>query len=245
VTSLVVTMAGRGSRFRAAGFTQPKFEIRVHGRTLFSWSVSSLRGFAPVSSAVFVALRADDVGDFVRSECESLGIACPLVVELDEVTEGQAASALAGMHACAPGEPVAIFNIDTHVRVGAMASPPRGTDGHLPCFRAEGDHWSFVRLGDDGEQVVEVREKRRISPLATTGLYWFRNPETYRDVFAEHFCTGASLLEAGEAYIAPMYNTLIARGGRVTASELDPRDIVPLGTPAEVARFAEGTSPCP
>lgn len=244
MTSLLVTMAGRGSRFRSAGFGQPKFAINVHGHSLFHWAVSSLSGFAPISSSVFVALRSDCAGTFVRSECAALGIHDPVLVELDDVTVGQAETALAGLESCTAGHPIAIFNIDTHVRPGAMHPPATDSHGYLPCFRAPGDHWSFVRLAGDGDVVAEVREKRRISPLATTGLYWFRDPETYREVHAEHFASGRGPLEAGEAYIAPMYNTLIARGGRVTTTEVDARDVVALGTPAELARFESQAWPC-
>ena len=39
-------------------------------------------------------------------------------------------------------------------------------DGFIPCFKGEGDHWSFVRLDDSGK-VVEIKEKKRISEYCT------------------------------------------------------------------------------
>jgi hypothetical protein len=36
--NIVITMAGRGSRFTAAGYTMPKYEIMAHGASLFDWS---------------------------------------------------------------------------------------------------------------------------------------------------------------------------------------------------------------
>lgn len=235
-------MAGRGTRFRDAGHDVPKYRIRAHGRSLFHWSVSSLSGYAPVSRAVFVARREDDAGAFVRDECATLGLPEPVLVELDADTDGQATSALLGMDACDAARPVAIFNIDTHVRPGAMTSPAAGVDGHLPCFRAPGEHWSFART-DAGGRVVEVREKQRISPLATVGLYWFGSPALYRDAYRRTFPGGGAGFERGEAYVAPLYNALIAAGGTVTVSELDPADVVPLGTPAELERFVQGAPP--
>ena len=40
---VVVTMAGFGTRFKNAGYTVPKYQIEVHGRTLVSWSLLSLQ----------------------------------------------------------------------------------------------------------------------------------------------------------------------------------------------------------
>ena len=35
-------------------------------------------------------------------------------------------------------------------------------DGHIPCFHAEGEHWSFAKLNDDGK-VVEGARKKSVS----------------------------------------------------------------------------------
>ena len=43
--TVVITMAGLGSRFRKAGYNVPKYMIEVHGKTLFEWSMESLEGY--------------------------------------------------------------------------------------------------------------------------------------------------------------------------------------------------------
>ena len=43
--TIVITMAGLGSRFKKAGYTVPKYMIEAHGKTLFEWSMESLSGF--------------------------------------------------------------------------------------------------------------------------------------------------------------------------------------------------------
>ena len=37
--TIIITMAGVGSRFKKAGFSQPKYMISVKGKTLFQWSM--------------------------------------------------------------------------------------------------------------------------------------------------------------------------------------------------------------
>jgi hypothetical protein len=114
------------------------------------------------------------------------------------------------------------------------AADARG-DGWVPCFPGEGDAWSFAAAGPDG-RVTELREKARISPHATVGLYWFRSYALYAELYERHFAAAGA--ERGERYVAPMYNTLIAEGGSVFLQPLARADVVPLGTPAEVERFS-------
>jgi len=59
--TIIITMAGMGSRFRKAGYTVPKFMIEAKGRTLFEWSMDSLADYNPhVGKYVFIVQRQDD-----------------------------------------------------------------------------------------------------------------------------------------------------------------------------------------
>ena len=53
--TVLITMAGLGSRFRKVGYTVPKYQIEAHGKTLFEWSMESLKGFEnPENVYIFV-----------------------------------------------------------------------------------------------------------------------------------------------------------------------------------------------
>jgi len=239
--TVVITMAGRGQRFRDAGHDGPKHEIVVRGRSLFAWSLDSVRSWTRGGAHVVFLTRAeDDATAFVAAESAALGLASWELVELEATTDGQATTALlAGAAVRDPELPLVIYNIDTHVRPCAMRAQDAGGDGWIPCFPGAGDHWSFVR--DDGRgRALEVREKRRISAHATVGLYWFGSYRLYAELYARHFAGGAGA-EAGERYVAPMYSTLIAEGGDVRLGVLEGEDVVALGTPAEVRRFEAAT----
>ena len=43
--TVIITMAGLGSRFRKAGYNCPKYMIEAKGKTLFDWSMDSLIGY--------------------------------------------------------------------------------------------------------------------------------------------------------------------------------------------------------
>jgi NDP-sugar pyrophosphorylase family protein len=243
VTTAIITMAGFGRRFAEAGYRVPKYRIVVHGRSLFAWSMLSLRSFIEDGvSFVFVARADDGAADFIRAEAKALGIGSAVVVELSAPTDGQATTAMAAAPGVADKDaPILIYNIDTFVHPSALDAGAVRGDGWIPCFRAEGDAWSFA-AADVAGRVSEVREKVRISPHATVGLYWFSSLELYGDVYARHYADPANL-EKGERYVAPIYNTLIGDGRPVYIYDVPVASVIPLGVPSDVERFRSEAPP--
>lgn len=236
--ALVVTMAGFGTRFRDAGYDVPKYEIETRGKTLFEWSMESLADYLPQASRLVFVVRKDDAaGDFIANSCEKLGIADDRVqlLELDEPTDGQATTCYLATGLCEDFESLLVYNIDTYVEPGGLLFADLCGDGCVPCFRAAGDHWSFVRLGEDGN-AAEVREKQRVSDNCSIGAYWFRSVGLYRDAYEAYYSDAANLV-GGEKYIAPLYNWLIERGYRVTMEDVPAELVHVLGTPAELQAF--------
>jgi dTDP-glucose pyrophosphorylase len=236
--TIVITMAGRGSRFYQAGYTVPKYEIEVHGHSLFYWSMLSLKHFiAPDSRLVFVCLAENNSAAYVRAQCAALGIADVQIHELAELTDGQATSAYVSRQLWRPQAPLLIYNIDTYVEPDALRPQdiPAGADGWIPCFQVPGEHWSFVKLGADG-WATEVAEKRRISDYASIGLYWFASGDAYTAAYQHYFADPAHLV-GGERYVAPLYQQLLRDGKRIAIADLAPQRVHVLGTPAELKVF--------
>lgn len=235
--NLVITMAGAGRRFRDAGYDQPKFAIRVKGRSLFTWAMQSLDAFlTPAVRAIFVARAGDAAADFVAGEMAAWPGVEARLVELDHITDGQATTALIAAAHWDEAAPLLIYNIDTHVNPRHLRPQMIAGEGWIPCFRAAGEHWSFVRTDAHG-RALEVAEKRRISDLASIGLYWFASAALFARAYAETYESAGAAPELAERYVAPVYNALIAEGRAVTVTEVPAEAVVPLGTPAEVRRF--------
>lgn len=233
--NIIITMAGAGSRFRDAGYSQPKYQIEAHGKTLFTWSLLSLKRYLPQANRVIFLVRAEDqAAAFIRKEAEQLGIYDPLIIELDYLTDGQATTALLGVQHCQANEPIMIYNIDTYIEPGELTLEAIRGDGYIPCFPAEGTHWSFVRLNEEN-RAVEVAEKRRISDHCSLGAYYFASAALFQDAYDRLYGSGWD--GAREKYIAPMYNLLIDHGREVTISLVDPRRVHVLGTPEELNVF--------
>ncbi len=234
--NIVITMAGLGTRFRAAGYEVPKYMIEAHGRTLFEWSMISLAGYhSKDNRTIFIVREEDDSAGFIRRMCKKLDFGDNRVVEIGAMTDGQATTALLAADCWEQSKPLLIYNIDTFVKPGAMRKEDLKGDGFIPCFLGKGDHWSFVKLDADG-RAIEVREKKRISDYCTLGAYYFKTASLYEELYHEFFSLPESL-EKGERYIAPMYNYLIKKGGEVYISVVSEKEVFVLGTPGELDYF--------
>lgn len=237
--TIAITMAGMGSRFRAAGYNGPKFAITVGGHPLFDWSMFGLLGYRDAGWRFSFATRAEDeAASFIRERCARLGISVAAIIELPELTDGQATTALHLARQADMTAPLAIFNIDTFVAPGTMGPEriPSGCAGWVPCFPGLGDGWSFARADTQGK-ILELREKCRISDDATTGFYYFASAGLYCGLYERFFGSGQGA-EKGERYIAPMYNSLIEEGQPVMLHRIGLQDIGMLGTPEQVTAFA-------
>lgn len=236
--TVIITMAGLGTRFRKAGYKCPKYMIEAKGKTLFEWSMDSLIGYNKyVSKYVFVVRAEDNSEKFIRQKCSQYGISDINIVELDSMTDGQATTCMLALPYCDPDKAILVYNIDTYVEPYQMKYEDISGDGHIPCFHADGDHWSFVRLNDE-QQAVEVREKVRISDNCTLGAYYFSSARLYQELYEEYYKDDSNN-EKNEKYIAPLYNFMIQKGLEVTISIVDAEKVHVLGTPEELKVFLD------
>ena len=239
--TIVITMAGLGSRFKKAGYKVPKYMIEVHGKTLFEWSMESLSGYYDKENEyIFIVRKEDNSRDFIQGMGQKLGYKKVTVVEIDYLTDGQATTAMLAASHWDQESSLMIYNIDTYVEAGEMRTEQIKGDGFLPCFHADGDHWSFVKLGAD-DKAVEVREKSRISDNCTLGAYYFKTGGLYENLYKEYYSSDEKL-EKGEKYVAPLYNYLISKGKDVYISIVDYDKVHVLGTPEELEVFR--SNPC-
>lgn len=238
---IVITMGGLGSRFRKMGYDKPKYMIEAKGRTLFEWSMVSLEGYRKqVYQYIFIAMKdeKEDVQKFIEEQCKKLNLREYKVIVIDYLTDGQATTAMLAAKYWNEDHALLIYNIDTYVEANEMNAYELKGDGFIPCFKAEGNHWSFVRLDDKSGKVVEIKEKQRISDNCTLGAYYFKSCELYRNLYQEYYGEDNNLVN-GEKYVAPLYNYLLSKGGEIYISNVEPKKVHVLGTPEELQAFLD------
>lgn len=235
--NIVVPMAGAGSRFAKAGYTDPKPLIPVHGQPMIRVVI---RNLAPAQEHrfVFVCQREHVERYGLR---EKLGEWAPgsEVIEIDGLTEGAAVTVLAARELIDSDDPLMIANSDQYVDVSVddYLAKMADLDGLIMTMTADDPKWSFVGL-DDEQLVTRVVEKEVISDEATVGIYNFRRGSDF--VWAADEMIAAEERVNGEYYVAPAYNKLIARGDRIGIFNVgsEAAGMYGLGIPADLNLFA-------
>jgi dTDP-glucose pyrophosphorylase len=228
--NIVITMAGNGERFLRAGFNLPKYMLSARQRTLFSWSLESLRNFFSYQF-IFVTLARNNSDAFIEKEAKDLGISSIIIKNINQPTDGQASSVIMAADTLSYPEPILIYNIDTYVNPEHLHPEDIKGDGWIPCFDCQGDHFSFVEF-DSNYRVERIAEKNRISPFGTIGLYYFSSFQLFIDSY--HTCSFDGIKEK---FVAPLYSSLLEKNKDVYAAPVPSCDVHILGTPTEVLRF--------
>lgn len=242
--NFIITMAGLGSRFQKEGYNCPKYEIELYnGDTLFDLSIKSLINLAkPEDRFIFITRKENNARDFILTELRRYfkQINNVSIKEIDYLTDGQATTAyLAKELVEDKNEPIIIYNIDTYVEPSALKLEDIKGSGWIPCFNGQGDHWSFCKtvnhINEDNlndlDRVIEVAEKKRISPNCSIGLYYFESFNLYEQLY-EVYKTNNT-----EKYIMPMYQYMLNQQKPVYITSIPEDKVHCLGTPQELKEY--------
>ena len=200
---IVIPMAGLSSRFFKAGFTKPKYMLPLLGETVFDWALRSFEAYFEDEEFLFIVRDVYDTPQFVEERVKQLGIRSYHIHILQQETRGQAETVYLAIRDFLERE-IYIFNIDSKIYNFQKKPDDLKVAGYLEVFEGEGEHWSFVKPGEN-HNVIETTEKIRISNLCSNGLYYFESSQQYCDYFQKF----ASLNAEQELYIAPLYNLYI------------------------------------
>lgn len=206
---VLIPMAGEGSRFANAGYTFPKPLIDVNGKPMIQTVVENIG-----TDATYVFLvRSEHLVKYegLRSTLERITSNNNVVVEVQELTQGAACTALLAERFIDNDEDLLIANSDQYVAFNhknfeTMRNHCSKADGLVFTFNATHPKWSFVKVNDSGE-VTRVEEKNPISDIATCGIYWYRKGSDF--VRYAHRMIEKNIRTNNEFYIAPVYNEML------------------------------------
>lgn len=236
--TIVIPMAGRGSRFADAGYELPKPLLPIHGVPMVEIVVRNLAPSEP-ARFVFVCRREHLAAYGVEAGLRHAAPGCEIVA-IDEVTEGAACTVLLAAHAIDPDDVLVIANSDQWVDHAMDASLHKlradGLDGLIFTMAANDPKWSYVEL-DAAGRVCNVVEKEVVSEEATVGIYLFARGGDF--LRAARAMIAADRRSNGEFYVAPAYNELIAAGAVIGIDNVgsDGDGMYGLGVPDDYETF--------
>lgn len=242
--NIIIPMAGRGSRFATQGVETPKPLISVAGRPMIAWALESLGDLLPGAQVVFVALREHETNYGISELLHTLAGPSAQVVLLDDVTEGQLCTVMAGIMQSTFTAASSHINLDEDLLVAScdtyivsnlaqdIQARSVGCHGIISVADMSGGRWSFARTDETGH-VAEVAEKVRISNHASTGLYYFSKTQEFVDIGNEIIRNQE--MTRGEYYVIPVYQKYIQRGWQVDISVAG--QMWDMGTPEALEMF--------
>ena len=240
--NILVPMAGRGSRFLAeiyknSEYSKPKPIIRIAGRTMIEWALSSL----PIKEndqLIFLVLKEHVINSRIDDELRRIFGDGIKVIIVDKITEGAACTALLAKEFINNDEPLIITDSDHFVDGRKLFEDIRyhgnKIDGIIPVFYANNSKWSFSKTDAEGF-VIETAEKIQISRNANIGIYYFSKGRDF--VWAAEEMIEENDRTNNEFFVAPTYNYLIRRGKRIALTR--PKFVFGLGTPNDIEKFKE------
>jgi hypothetical protein len=226
--NLVICMAGYNTRFHDVGFDIPKYLLPWNGTTIIH---DILQNFGEVQQTVLIANKRD-----VYFKDQLLETIKPLNLNENNVlyigdTKGQAHTAAVGIGKLYYTElPTFIHNADTIVKGRRLetisANMNDDYDAYIDVFVGNSPKYSYVRAFE--ETVLEIVEKKQISPYASSGLYGFLTASMYMSYYD-------SLIQKNdELYVADVIQSMIAGGRKVYMNGLgNNQETIVLGSPQE------------
>ena len=234
--NIVIPMAGRGSRFANAGYVDPKPLIKVDGIEMIRLVIGNLK---PSCEHRFIFMCLQEHIDKYAVD-KKLAEWCPgcIVVPVENVTEGAACTVLLAERYIDNDDPLMIANSDqwVDIDINEYLKKEENADGLIMTMKANDPKWSFVRF-DDAGAVCEVVEKQVVSDEATVGIYNFAHGKDFVDY--AHRMIDADLRVNGEFYVAPVYNQLIEKNGKIAIHNIgtDVDGMYGLGIPEDLNYF--------
>ena len=235
---IIIPMAGEGKRFKEAGYQVPKPLIQVGGRRLLEWALDAIP--KPWRRAVIPVIhtgQAELCDVFVDIEPyfnRMFGTGKPCL--LTGPTSGAACSVLAAAVGLPSDAPVIVMNADQWIDIDLEAVHKTAIaeqwDGFVLTFEGSGPQWSYA-ITDGTDFVVQIVEKKEVSPYPTCGLYWFRRAGD----LVKAICSMVYKEDRtnGEFYLAPSMNHLERHRRNVRIVPV--KEFHGLGTPEQVREF--------
>jgi len=230
--NIIIPMAGLGSRFSKAGYTDPKPLIRIHSKQMIQIVIENL---TPNCEHKFTFIVRDEhiskygLDKYLKQWAPNCNI-----IELDHKTEGPACTVLMARDIINNNNPIMIANCDQYVdcNIDDYINKIGDNDGLIMTFKDNQDKWSYIEYDDD-KNIIGVVEKVVVSDDATTGIYNFAKGLDFVK-YADDMIANEQRVN-GEFYVAPVYTNMCNDNKKLTIFNID--GMYGLGVPDDLEYF--------
>jgi HAD superfamily hydrolase (TIGR01509 family) len=210
--NIVIPMAGAGSRFKEKGYSFIKPLIDVKGKPMIQVVVDNI---GTLGRYIFIVQKDHYEQYNLNYLLNAIAPNCEIIIT-EGKTQGAACSILLAKDLINNEHPLMIANSDQYLEWDSRAFVYKAisddVDGAISTFTNTHPKFSYARLDENG-YVTEVAEKKPISDVATTGIYYWKHGADYVK-YAEQMIE-KDIRVNNEYYTAPVYNQAIGDGKKI------------------------------
>jgi NDP-sugar pyrophosphorylase family protein len=237
--TVVIPMAGLGSRFVKEGYQKPKPFIDVLGKTMIERVMDNLS--LPEANYILLA-RREHIEREANLVAQLLERPKLKIITVEQLTEGTACTVLLARQEIDRDAPLLIANCDQIVDFNCVDFIDdcfeNNLDGSILVFEDPelNPKWSFAKIDGDG-LVTEVKEKVPISDLATVGIYLFSKGSDFIEAALDMIVNNDRV--NGEFYTCPVYNYTIRNNKKIGVYKIPFETMHGLGTPEDLQEYLQ------
>lgn len=231
--NIVYSLCGNGNRFKDGGYDIIKYLIPYHGAPMLYHSVNTLG----IQGDLHFIVRDYHLKKYNFLEKFLLDLGGKIIVCYNETRGAAESLLLCEDHIEDLNKPFISVNSDQYMNWDAKPFVKELNENpdksYILTFKNYDPKCSYAKTV--GDNVVEVREKKVISPWATVGVYhWCTSKDFFID--AKEMIKN-DVKDNGEFYVAPVYNFTIARNLNVKTYNIKDDEFLPVGTPEDLQKI--------
>ena len=227
--NVIIPLCGRGQRFVDEGYTLPKPCIPVFDKCILQYALDSFKG-----CKIYIFTNIEDV--YQKQILDSNPAIT--IVSIDRQTIGAADTVYAGLQRtnirgkCLLADGDAFYTNDIVNMLGDKNA--------VISFRTEKEYpvYSYVET-DETSKVLKIREKEKISNLANTGAYFFRDADEL-NTYCKYVLDN-KIYFRGEPYISCVIQCMLDKNEVFECIEIHKDNFICLGTPTHVKEYSQRT----
>ena len=214
----IITAAGYSATTEDGSPGTVKGLTRIDGVPILRRAVDS---YVVDPSRAVVALNMDEERDFGVSRALAGLDPAPTTVFVSSRVQGALATAVFAAASIQRDSPLVVAGGDSEIQasISDLVSSFLASEQHAATivFPSTEPRWSYLAVTEDG-MVSHVAEKKVVGPLATTGVFLFRQASDFLE--AAEWCFAVNAKTNDRFYVSTTLNHLILRGLNVGYLEI-------------------------
>ena len=237
--NILIPLGGLGERFKKEGYNNPKPLIKVLNKEILFHVLDNLD--IQQDDKIFIIYNKDldnhDFNNIIKNKYQKINL-----IKLSHNTKGAAETVFIGTQNIIQNhihnEKTILIDGDTFY-LDNILKKYRDTEENAVFYTKNYDTnpvFSYITL-DNNSNIIEIKEKNKISDNANTGAYAFNNINTLLNY--SKYVTENDIRFNNECYTSCIIDEMIKKNELFKGIELSEENVIVLGTPKQVNEYLE------